>query len=104
MKLNDSTGSSSNLVMEADEDDVYFRFGGATLASMLHNRYKDIRKCNAERREIVSLEIKVLHALTPKIRNPCHLTCNIETEVICTHRIHHFYHYSEQLMSASRAL
>lgn len=66
MKLNDSTGSSSNLVMEADQDDVYFRFGGATLASMLHNRYKDIRKCNAEKREIVSLEIKVLHAINTK--------------------------------------
>ena len=33
MKFNDCTGSSTNVAI--DQDDVYFRFGGATLASMV---------------------------------------------------------------------
>ena len=33
---------TATTAVEADQDDVYFRFGEATLASMLHSRYSDI--------------------------------------------------------------
>ena len=60
-----SMAASSITVSQGDDDDdVYFRFAGATLASMLHNRYNDIRKCSKERRDIVSKEIKVLQINT----------------------------------------
>lgn len=49
-----------------DQDDVYFRFGGGTLATMLHRRYNDIRKCRDERRDIISLEISVLQAINTR--------------------------------------
>ena len=29
----------------ADSDDVYYRFGGAAIASMLHSRYAHIKDC-----------------------------------------------------------
>ncbi len=59
----------------SDEDDVYFRFGGGALASMLHRRYNDIRKCDDGKRDIISLEITVLHAINTKDKSsiPAHL-------------------------------
>ena len=48
-----STSNSTTIVVSTEQvdenDDVYFRFAGATLASMLHNRYKEIRKCIKKR-------------------------------------------------------
>ncbi|XP_019856163.1 PREDICTED: uncharacterized protein LOC109584762 [Amphimedon queenslandica] len=53
-------------VANNDQNDVYFRFGGATLASMLHNRYKEIRSCSAVKRELISVEITILQAINNK--------------------------------------
>ena len=33
----------SNALLNADGNDVYFRFGGAVISDMLHLRYKQIR-------------------------------------------------------------
>ena len=56
-----STSKSTTIVVSTEQvnegDDVYFRFAGATLASMLHNRYKEIRKCIKEKIVIISEEI-----------------------------------------------
>lgn len=49
-----------------DGDDVYARFGGATLCSMLHLRYKDIKRCNEGKRDIISKEIDILHSINTK--------------------------------------
>lgn len=50
----------------SDGDDVYFCFGGGTLAAMLHKRYKDIRKCSNDKRDVLSMEIKVLQMINTK--------------------------------------
>uniref|UniRef100_A0A1X7U8E3 Uncharacterized protein n=1 Tax=Amphimedon queenslandica TaxID=400682 RepID=A0A1X7U8E3_AMPQE len=65
-----STSKSTTIVVSTEQvdegDDVYFRFAGATLASMLHNRYKEIRKCIKEKINIISEEIKVLQTINTK--------------------------------------
>jgi len=38
-----------------DGDDVYYRFGGAAICSMLKNRYKAIRNCHSTARNMLSL-------------------------------------------------
>jgi len=35
-----------NVIVATDDDDVYFRFGGATLCSMLLGLYKQIKDCS----------------------------------------------------------
>ena len=49
-----------------DGDDVYYRFGGASIASMLKGRYKTIRTCKEDKRELISQEINILHTITSK--------------------------------------
>ncbi len=49
-----------------DKDDVYFRFGGAVLSSMLHVRYKSIRTCHESRRDQISQEITILQSINTK--------------------------------------
>ena len=61
-QLSTFTATSSN----CDSDDVYVRFGGATLSSMLHLRYKDIRRCSEKRRDTISKEIQILQAINTK--------------------------------------
>ena len=50
----------------SDEDDVYFRFGGATLSDLYHNYYKDLKKCSDERKDIISKQIKILNSINTK--------------------------------------
>lgn len=47
-----------------DSNGVYYRFGGASLSSMLHNRYSQIKSCALSLKERVSLEINVLQKLS----------------------------------------
>ena len=49
-----------------DSHDVYVRFGGATLASMLRLRYRNIRTCHEEKRDIISKEITILQTINTK--------------------------------------
>ena len=49
-----------------DGDDVYFRFGGAAISDMLHLRYKNIRTCQAKKRDVLSHEIRCLQAINTK--------------------------------------
>ena len=49
-----------------DPVDVYYRFGGATLASMLHSCYKTMKLELTEHKESVSEEIHMLQALNTK--------------------------------------
>ena len=69
--LNEIFGTDTRHIMAMpignnDQNDVYFRFGGATLASMLHNQYKEIRSCSAVKRELISIEITILHTINNK--------------------------------------
>ena len=59
------TGTSATPLF-SDQDDVYFRFGGATIASMLHHRYNEIRTCSMEKKDNISLEIKLLQTINTK--------------------------------------
>ena len=46
-----------------DGDDVYYRFGGATICDMLKLHYKQIRSCSDEQRDHLSQEIVILQAI-----------------------------------------
>ena len=64
-----STETITDITSSSDGDDVYFRFGGATLASMLsmlHNRYEDIKKCAQDRHGVLTQEIKLLHIINTR--------------------------------------
>jgi len=50
----------------SDSDDVYYRFGGGALCEMLKNRYKEIKNCPSTRRNLLSIEISMLHAINNK--------------------------------------
>ena len=45
-------------------DDVYYRFGGAAISSMLQSRYTQIKSCILAQKERVSLELSVLQKLS----------------------------------------
>lgn len=49
-----------------DPVDVYYRFGGATLASMLQDRYKAMKLELTKHKENISEEIHILQALNTK--------------------------------------
>ena len=55
-----------NVVVATDYDDVYFRFGGATLCSMLHTLYKQIKDCSEDQRNILLQKITILQAVNTK--------------------------------------
>ena len=42
------TESGNSTTSEGDNQDVYYRFGGATLCSMLHKLYYEIKSCSSE--------------------------------------------------------
>ena len=52
--------------IEADDDGVYYRFGGATLCSMLHGLYKDIKHCSDNCKDSLSQKITILQAMNVK--------------------------------------
>lgn len=56
----------STIVRNVDEDDVYYRFGGATISDMIKLRYKDIQRCPAINRDKVSQEITILLGINTK--------------------------------------
>ena len=47
-----------------DSEDVYYRFRGSAIRSMLHNRYTRIRACLLNQKDRVLLEIIVLQQLS----------------------------------------
>ena len=51
---------------ETDEDGVYYRFGGATLCSMSHALYKEIKCCSDDRKDAFSQKITTLQAVNIK--------------------------------------
>ena len=55
-----------SITIEADEDGVYYRFGGATLCSMLHNLYKEVKCCSVDRKDDLSQKITILQAINIK--------------------------------------
>jgi len=59
-----SAESISPTVQEGD--DVYYRFGGAAISDMLHLRYKEIRSCRDDQRDLLSQEISILHSINSK--------------------------------------
>jgi len=61
----DTTATQCTSV-HVDSIDVYYRFGGATLASMLHGRYKAMKLKETKQKGKISQEIHVLQALNTK--------------------------------------
>ena len=58
--------SRSATTSGSDDDDVYYRFGGATLCSMLHKLYSEIKGCSSDLRDSLSQKIAVLQAINTK--------------------------------------
>ena len=52
--------TQSSMIQTDDTEDVYYRFGGATLASMLHLRYDDLKSAPPTKKDSIMEEIKVL--------------------------------------------
>ena len=57
---------SSSLSTVPDTDDVYYRFGGAAICDMLHLRYKQLKSCSDNQRDILSQETSLLQAINCK--------------------------------------
>lgn len=54
-------------IVNADGDDVYFRFGGAVISDMLHLRYKQIRTCrDSEKKSSISEQISIVQSMNTK--------------------------------------
>jgi len=51
--------STSTSIERLDPVDVYYRFGGATLANMLHGRYKAMKLEHTKQKETISQEIHI---------------------------------------------
>ena len=62
----DATAVHSTTV-HLDPVDVYYRFGGATLASMLHTHYKAMKLELTKHKENISEEIHMLQALNTRV-------------------------------------
>ena len=58
-ELPDNSGNKEG-EMIIEPDDVYYRFGGAAIAEMLHNCYREIYTCPMERRGGVVSEITAI--------------------------------------------
>ena len=58
-----SSTTSSDGNCEQDDDSVYYRFGGGAISDMLHLRYKQIRSCKDDSRDLLSQEIAILQAM-----------------------------------------
>ena len=65
-ELSAANEPTDELVSNGDSDDVYYRFGGATICTMLKHRYKGIRNCSTDTRNSLSLEICLLQAMKMK--------------------------------------
>ena len=55
--------NETSMCIQQDSDDVYFRFGGAALASMLHLRYDDLKRAPKSKKDSIIAEIKVLKSI-----------------------------------------
>ena len=63
--LTDQTPVETTLVCE-DGDDVYYRFGGATICSMLKLRYSELKTCSRTDRNAISIQVCMLKAMNLK--------------------------------------
>ena len=61
-----SDKSTEEAVSSGDSDDVYCRFGGAAICTMLKYRYKEIRRCSSDTKNALSIEICILQAMKIK--------------------------------------
>ena len=68
---------SETVTIETDDDGVFYRFGGATLCSMLHGLYKEIKCCTDDRKNVLSQKITMLQAINIKDKSciPGNLQC-----------------------------
>ena len=49
-----------------DDDDIYYRFGGAALCEMHKKRYQKLTDCGKQQRDALSQEISILQAINTK--------------------------------------
>ena len=60
--VKDTTGIGTTEA-SLETENVYYWFGGAAIAEMLHNRYKRIHSCPMDKRSSVVTEISILKAI-----------------------------------------
>ena len=66
-----------------EPEDVYYTFGGAAIAKMLHNRYRSMYTSPADKRITISTEISVLKAMQCDDKC-CPYITSIQREASCT--------------------
>jgi len=66
MQVPPDTPATQDTSITVGPIDIYYRFGGATLASMLHGRYKAMKLQETKQKEKISQEIHVLQGLNTK--------------------------------------
>lgn len=75
--------TQSEVDVTKDGDDVYYQFAGAALCDMLKLRYKQIKTCPTDCKDMVSHEITVLQAVNMKDKSTNLLyldTCNMYSD------------------------
>ena len=76
----DSGHESGQAQLLADQEGVYYRFGGAALSAMLHLRYDQLKSGVHElKREAVKDEITILKAIQCTDKHMYQTTCSTET-------------------------
>ena len=76
--------STEEPVSSDDSDDVYYRFGGAAICTMLKHRYKELRRCSSATRNALSIEICMLQAMKLKINPVFQDICSTAIKGTCT--------------------
>ena len=66
LQMPSDAAAGHSATVHIDPVDVYYRFGGATMASMLHSRYKAMKLELTKHKENISEEIHMLQALNTK--------------------------------------
>jgi len=65
-KTVENSSSPVPITLPPDADDVYCRFGGAAICPMLHLRYKQLKTCTDDKRDLISQEVTLLHTISSK--------------------------------------
>ena len=64
--INKNVCPTTSTVLTEEPDDVYYRFGGAAIAEMLHNRYRSIHTSPYLKRSTIASEITILKGMECK--------------------------------------
>ena len=65
-----------------DGDDVYYRFGGATICTMLKRRYNELKNCLRTDRNALSIQVCMRQAMNCKDKSSIPARLNVPSCVL----------------------